>query len=473
MKNTMNNNYVRKPKGEKARRASLTLAALALTLGGAFALTSCSGGNSPTIKTNGDNFVTVVTGGEVPETGELTIDKIDDKQVAYIGEGAYKGFTTLSKVTLSEGVLSLNKECFADCSSLTYLSIPSSVRYIASDAFKNDTSLIIETSLSYARWKELYKGSDVTDDRVKCGSYPVYLNGSFYTNVEYGKSFSVESNSPYGYKVSGYKVTERITKKSTTYNGATLKTTFSFHSDINVTPLYDASSYTVNLVTEEGDNIGTLTAKYREMMNRVTVPVKKGYSFLGYYLIEKSSNSDEITAKTQFFDKNGYATKVYPYTKSITLTALWDTDNPKKSTVMLEKNNGSASSTYTFTFGESYSIDAPSKKGYSFLYWDYDGSKVYTEGDKWEIDDEEVTLKAVYAPISCTVTLDFAGGTATDASAKKTITLTYDAKYTLPTVTSSGRTVTYWHGDDGLNYLTSDYWKGTTVSQLTARFTTL
>lgn len=470
MKNTMNNNRLNCPKGEKARRVSLSLAALALTLGGAFALTSCSGGSSTGIKTNGDNLVTVVRGGEVPESGEITIDKIDDKQVAYIGEGAYKGFTTLSKVTLAEGLLSLNKECFADCSSLTYLSIPSSVKYIASDAFKNDTSLIIKTPLSYAKWKELYKGSDVTDDRVECGSYPVYLNGSFYMNVGYGESFSLQSNSPYGYEVSGYKVIERITKKSTTYNGATLKTTFSFHSDINVISLYNASSYSVNLVTEEGDNIGTLTAKYREMMNRVEVPVKKGYSFLGYYLIEPNSGSGEEAKKTQFFDKNGYATRVYPYTKGITLTALWDTDNPKKSIVTVEKNNGSVSSTYTLTYGESYSIDAPSKTGYSFLYWDYDGSKVYGEGEKWEIDDEEVTLKAVYAPISCTVTLDFAGGTATDASAKKVVTLTYDAKYTLPTVTSSGRTVTYWHGDDGVNYLTSDYWKGTKVSKLTARF---
>ena len=52
-----------------------------------------------------------------------------------VAENAFNYCTSLSSVTLSEGLTTINKKAFAHCTSLTSITIPSTVTKIDTDAF--------------------------------------------------------------------------------------------------------------------------------------------------------------------------------------------------------------------------------------------------------------------------------------------------------------------------------------------------
>ena len=61
--------------------------------------------------------------------------------VTIIGDGAFQGCISMSKVTFGANVTDINGFAFQNCSSLTTLTIPANVTFIGSDAFKGCTSL--------------------------------------------------------------------------------------------------------------------------------------------------------------------------------------------------------------------------------------------------------------------------------------------------------------------------------------------
>lgn len=61
--------------------------------------------------------------------------------VTIINNQAFSGFTKLSSVTISYGVLNINYSAFNGCSGLTSVTIPNSVTYIGDDAFYGCNSL--------------------------------------------------------------------------------------------------------------------------------------------------------------------------------------------------------------------------------------------------------------------------------------------------------------------------------------------
>ena len=135
----------------------------------------------------GENgFITLDHASGISENGELNLDKIDGYTISAVADEAYKGSTDLKSVTLSNNIVSLGRKCFADCDNLVSLFIPSTIQYIADDAFDGCDNLYIKTDLSYSEWKNVYKGNDVKDDHVTCKSYDVYLNDCFYSEVAYG-----------------------------------------------------------------------------------------------------------------------------------------------------------------------------------------------------------------------------------------------------------------------------------------------
>ncbi len=67
-----------------------------------------------------------------------------DMSVTYAGSVQAKTFSgckNLTKVKLAENATVINKEAFADCTSLDYIYLPDSVKFIKAQAFKNDVNL--------------------------------------------------------------------------------------------------------------------------------------------------------------------------------------------------------------------------------------------------------------------------------------------------------------------------------------------
>jgi hypothetical protein len=74
--------------------------------------------------------------------GELVIpDTIDGNPVTSIGDWAFADCTSLTSITIPDGVTSIGDNAFYECSSLTSITIPDGVTSIGNEAFKDCTSL--------------------------------------------------------------------------------------------------------------------------------------------------------------------------------------------------------------------------------------------------------------------------------------------------------------------------------------------
>ena len=76
------------------------------------------------------------SGAEVEVPGE-----IDGMTVTSLGRAAFQGNTTITRVTLSQGLLNIGADAFLNCTSLTEVTIPYGVNNIYSRAFSGCTSL--------------------------------------------------------------------------------------------------------------------------------------------------------------------------------------------------------------------------------------------------------------------------------------------------------------------------------------------
>lgn len=96
---------------------------------------------SQTFITNGSGTITGLTD-EGKTLTELEIpSNIDGEVITTIGESAFKGNTTFTKVVISDGITSIGKNAFNDCSSLQSIEIPDSVTSIKDRVFGSCTSL--------------------------------------------------------------------------------------------------------------------------------------------------------------------------------------------------------------------------------------------------------------------------------------------------------------------------------------------
>lgn len=139
-----------------------------------------------------------------------------------------------------------------------------------------------------------------------------------------------------------------------------------------------------------------------------TEPTRNGYKFLG------RATSKTGNVKFESCDK-------YTDEKNITLYAVWE--EIKTYTIKYNANGGSGSpSSQTKTNGESIKVSSqkPTRSGYEFDGWatsatgnvEYDPSENYTK-------DSDITLYAVWKPLTYKVTYNANGGTGTPASQTK------------------------------------------------------
>ncbi len=235
---------------------------------------------------------------------------------------AFPSNPKLSQVTLTNGIYRISSSAFKDCTGLTEIKIPTSVYEICSDAFNGCTGL---TSVT------LEKGINIINRNA-------FKDCTELNDVKYN-----------GYKTDWEKV--RVNNAG----NDTLTSKVQYLCDIN----FDLDGGTIN----GSDTMATQTVYSNEKLGTAkcypndqpfvvpTDPVREGYTFLGWYTQAEGGIKYTFTEAVS---------------SNITLYAHW---NAHSHTVTLENDENKETNSYDY--GSSVSVPTPTKKtGYNFNHWE-------------------------------------------------------------------------------------------------------
>ncbi|MBQ2738475.1 MAG: InlB B-repeat-containing protein, partial [Clostridia bacterium] len=270
----------------------------------------------------------------------------------------------------------------------------------------------------------------------------IYSEGASATNtVTYGTSVTLPTPSRTGYTFLGW------------YNGEDKVESgvWSIASVVTLEPKWQSNSYTVTLDVSGGSAVTPteFTLCYGDSFTLPT-PTRAGYTFLGWYY-----GDDKVEGTTWNID-NGSA---------IALLARWDEDAYSVSYDLAGGTNGTGNPD-SYTVNRGFTLTAPSKHGYTFLGWTYEGQTtpvvevtvpVGTIGNK--------SYTANWQANTYTLTLDANGGSVSPTS----LNVTYGSSYTLPTPThSSGYMFMGWYDENTL--VNSGVWNRNSGVTLVAKW---
>ena len=235
---------------------------------------------------------------------------------------AFPSNPKLSQVTLTNGIYRISSSAFKDCTGLTEIKIPTSVYEICSDAFNGCTGL---TSVT------LEKGINIINRNA-------FKDCTKLNDVKYN-----------GHKTDWENVRVNIAGNDT------LTSRVQYLCDIN----FDLNGGTIN----GSDTMETQTVYSNEKLGTAkcypndqpfvvpTDPVREGYTFLGWYTQAEGGTKYTFTEAVS---------------SNITLYAHW---NAHSHTVTLENDENKKTNSYDY--GSSVSVPTPTKKtGYNFNHWE-------------------------------------------------------------------------------------------------------
>ena len=235
---------------------------------------------------------------------------------------AFPSNPKLSQVTLTNGIYRISSSAFKDCTGLTEIKIPTSVYEICSDAFNGCTGL---TSVT------LEKGINIINRNA-------FKDCTKLNDVKYN-----------GHKTDWENVRVNIAGNDT------LTSKVQYLCDIN----FDLNGGTINgsstMATQtvySNEKLGT--AKCYPNGQPFVVPsdpVREGYTFLGWYTQAEGGTKYTFTEAVS---------------SNIILYAHW---NAHSHTVTLENDENKETNSYDY--GSSVSVPTPTKKtGYNFNHWE-------------------------------------------------------------------------------------------------------
>lgn len=184
-----------------------------------------------------------------------------------------------------------------------------------------------------------------------------------------------------------------------------------FYFEGFTTPTSNAVAYSDNYVVDEGGAYTTTITCGSEY--ELPTLSKFGYDFLGWYNGDTKVDSD-----------------TWNIVGDVTLTPKWEAHT---SNITLDTDGGTVdNSTIDVTYGESYTLPTPTKKGHTFVGWFNNGVQ-YTDG-VWNSEDD-ITLVAQWTANTYSLTLN--------DTKKNNVTVTFDKNYT----GSTSSTVTLESGE--------------------------
>ncbi|MBE6635599.1 MAG: hypothetical protein E7617_05305 [Ruminococcaceae bacterium] len=240
--------------------------------------------------------------------------------------------------------------------------------------------------------------------------------------VVYDESYALPTISRVGYEFLGWYDTE-----DNRYQDGKWTLT----ENLALTAKWEPVSNSVNLNVNGGNTIenDTLTFTYDSPYGTLPTPLRKGYTFLGWFTAE--SGGEKVTDTT-----------VVKQTESHTLFAHWKVNTYE---VTFDVNGGDAmdNNVKEVTFGESFGrLPAPTRTGYTFLGWftaKQNGEKILAETT---VDiTADVRLYALWSSNGYTVTFMPQGGSLTTES----IGVEFGSEYgNIPSITRTGYTFLGW-----------------------------
>ncbi|MBR1386070.1 MAG: InlB B-repeat-containing protein [Bacilli bacterium] len=191
----------------------------------------------------------------------------------------------------------------------------------------------------------------------------------------------------------------------------------------NITIIGEMEEYEVVLKTENGEE--TVVKKYNEKLDDVEIPVKDGYTFEGWY------------------DENGIKVELNEAVKGdMVLEARLTKDIYK---IEYKLNDGVVTSNPSeYTIDDEFTLNNPSKEGYTFDGWKDENGVVSTNVNITKGTTGNKKFEAIFTPIEYTITYDLDGGVVSNNSNSYTV----EDELVLNNPTKTGYTFVGWLEND-------------------------
>lgn len=192
----------------------------------------------------------------------------------------------------------------------------------------------------------------------------------------------------------------------------------------------DKEEYTVTMDANGGNcDFEAMTFKYGEPVGELPVPVRAGYTFIGWF-DSRTLPANEYTAETVFENRNLW-----------TLYALWAQD---EYTMKFDPNGGECEmESMPVYYGQNYGeLPVPTKPGHRFDGWYYGDTQINPSSSVPDFGEtKERTVIAKWTKILINITFDGNGGTSNAAPRR----YSYGEAYTkLPTAYLNGYKFLGW-----------------------------
>ncbi len=213
----------------------------------------------------------------------------------------------------------------------------------------------------------------------EANQYTIHLDASPGTasideiSVTFDEEYSLPAPSYFGYDFDGW-----YDENNTKYPSGS--SYYKTPSDLYLKASYDAHHYDITYNLDDGENASDNPDTYTIEDADITLkdPYRVGYTFLGW-------TTKDITTPTKNL-KIQHGT-----TGDLAFTANWKANTY---TVTIDLNGGmSEKKEYSFVYDSSYSIEAPTKVGYTFTYFSYGKDSQLPLSGTWNVPNN-LSVKA-------------------------------------------------------------------------------
>ena len=216
----------------------------------------------------------------------------DDYEVTSIGERVFSGCSSLTSITIGEGVTSIGKYAFGYCTSLTSITIPESVTSIGNYAFNNCTSL---TSIT------------IPESVTSIGEY-TFNNCTSLTSITIPESVTSIGNNAFNNCTSLTSITIPDSVTSIGYGAFSFCTSLTSVTipegvtSIGLSAFYGCSSLTSITIPDSVTSI--VDTAFGECSSLTSITIGEGVTSMGNYVFSDCTSLTDVTIESNYVYAN-------------------------------------------------------------------------------------------------------------------------------------------------------------------------